>query len=155
MPEIKHVDGLRQATGGSGDVPADFGVSNAGGDLGPVGVVGDAVAEPAGVVVEIVVEVGAVGLGAAGAAFGGGVGEDDKADEGADDEEHEEEVEPHEECVAVAGAAEAGEGDDEEGDADPDEGPLEELDAVGGVGAAAQPHAAADDGEGQEEGQEI
>lgn len=59
---------------------------------------------------EVVVEVGAVEQGAAGALVGDGVGEDDEAQEGHDDEEHAEEVEPHEEGVAVAGAGEAGQG---------------------------------------------
>lgn len=133
-----------------------MGVPDAGGDVGPVAGAGDAVGEPgAGVVGEGVVPVGAVHDRLAGALAGDGVGEDDEADEGGDDDEHGPQVEVHEDDVAVAGAGEACEGDDHDGDADDDDGPLEELEAVGVVGAAAQPYSAAEDGDGEEEGQEV
>ena len=132
-----------------------MGVPDAGGDLDPVGVVGDAFLEPAGVVLKVVVEVGAVEEGSAGALVGDGVGEDDEAEEGGDDGEHGEEVEAHEEGVAVAGAGKAGEGEDHDGGADDDEGPLEEAQAVAAVGAAAQPEAASQDGDGQQEREEV
>lgn len=118
-------------------------VVNASADLGPIDRIGDPVGEPAGVVLERVVEVDPVHDGAAGALLGGGVGEDDEEDEGGDDEEHGPQVEVHEDGVAVAGAGDARQRHHHDGDADQDERPLQEPHAVGGAGAAAQPYAAA------------
>lgn len=104
---------------------------------------------------QIIVKVVTVRERATGAFLGDGVSKNDEAYEGANDEEHDKEVEPHEEGVAVACATETSERDDHDGNTDADEGPLEEFETIGGVGAAAQPYAAADDGEGKEEGYEV
>jgi len=109
-------------------------VAEASADGGPVLRVSDAVAEPAAVVGELVLGEPAVHDDLSVAAVGDGEGEDDEEEEGEDDEEHGEEVEAEEPGLAVAGAGEAHEGDDHEDETHDDDGPLQEADAVGGVG---------------------
>lgn len=128
---------------------------NAVADLGPVNRGRDAVGEPAGVVLDGVVEVDPVHDGAAGASLGGGVGKDDEEDEGRDHEEHDPQVHVHQEGVAVAGARDARQRHHHHGQAYEDERPLQEPHAVGAARAAAQPYAAAYDGKGEEEAQEV
>lgn len=124
-------------------------------DLAPVTISGDPIREPTRIVLQRVVEVDPVQDGSAGALVGDGVGEDDEAEERGYDDEHGPQVEVHEEVVAVARAGETSEWDDHDGDADDDERPLEELHAVGVVGAAAQPDSAAQDGDWEDEGEEV
>ncbi|KAL6967346.1 hypothetical protein U1Q18_033154 [Sarracenia purpurea var. burkii] len=152
LSEVERISRLGRTPSLSTHLGANLGVPNTGADLGPVALVGDAVLQPAaGVVFEVVLEVDPVEDGAAGALGGDGVGEDDEAEEDADDEEHGPEVDVHEKGVAVASAGESGEGDDHDGGSDDDDRPLEELQAVGGVGSAAQPYSATEDGDGEQE----
>lgn len=155
MSKVKHIDGLRHARDGSTNFPASLRVSNTWTYLTPVSIIGHAVPKPTRIVLQVIVKVVTVRERATGAFLSDGVSKNDEAYEGADDEEHDKEVEPHEEGVAIAGATKTSERDDHDGDADADEGPLEELETIGGVGTAAQPYAAADDGEGKEEGYEV
>ena len=119
--------------------------AEAGADLGPVPGVGYAVLEPAGVVRELVLEEGAVHNDLALSTVGDSEGEDNEAKERGDDEEHGEKVQAEQPREAVASSGEAHERDDHDGDADDDERPLEEAEAVGGVGLGAQPYATAQD----------
>lgn len=106
--EVKHFSSFRDAINSPGHLPTHVRISDARTDLGPVAVAGDTVGEPGvGVVGEGVVQVGPVQDGLAGALGGDGVGEDDEADEGGDDEEHGPQVEVHQEAVSVARAGEA------------------------------------------------
>jgi hypothetical protein len=134
---------------------AGVAVAEAGADGGPVLRVGDAVAEPSAVVGELVLGEAAAHDDLAGAAVGDGEGEDDEEEEREDDEEHGEEVEAEQPGLAVAGAGEAHEGDDHEDEPHHDDGPLQEADAVGGVGPRRQPDAAAKDRDRDQEGYEV
>ena len=161
MPLVEQNRGLRdeQPRGGVPAVPRHLGahtaVAEAGADLGPVPGVGYAVLEPAGVVRELVLEEGAVHDDLAVAAVGDGIGEDDEAEERDDHEEHDEEVDAEQPGEAVAGAGEAHEGDDHDGDADDDERPLEEAEAVGGIGLGTEPYSAAQDGDRYQERDKV
>ncbi|RWW67472.1 hypothetical protein BHE74_00025080 [Ensete ventricosum] len=148
---VEHIRGLRNenSCGWISGVSCHFGarmtLTEAGADLGPVAGVGDTVLEPTRVVRKLVLEEGAVHDDLAVPAVGDGEGEDNEAKECRDDEEHGEEVEAEQPHKAVAGSGEAHEGDDHDGNADDDERPLEEAEAVGGVGLGAQPYATAQD----------
>jgi hypothetical protein len=161
VADVEHARRLRHEHAGVGvarqspHAGTGVAVAEAGADGGPVLGVGDALAEPAAVVGELVLEEPAVHDDLAVAAVGDGEGEDDEEEEREDDEEHGEEVEAEEPGLAVAGAGEAHEGDDHEDEPHDDDGPLQEADAVGGVGPGRQPDAAAQDGDRDQEGDEV
>jgi len=152
LSEIEQISRLSDTPNFPPHLPAHLGIPNTRADLLPVGLARHALLQPPGVIAQLVLQVSPVRHGMTGSLVGDGVGEDDEADEDGDYDEHGPEVGVHEEGVAVAGAGETGEGDDHDGDADDDERPLEELEAVGVVCAAAEPDAAAQDGDGEEEG---
>lgn len=152
---IEHISSLSNTISTPSHPGTNLRVPNTRTDLSPVALIRYALLQPTRVVLQVIVQIGPVREGAAGALVGDGVGEYDEAEEGGDDEEHDELVEPHEEGVAVAGAGEARQRHDHDGGADHDERPLQELQAVGVVGTAAQPYPAAQDGDRQQEREEV
>lgn len=132
IPLGEHVLGLGEEQAGVGvadvarHVLAGVGVAEAGADAGPVAGVGNPIAEPPGVVGELVLEEGAVEDDLPVAAVGDGEGEDDEEHEGGDDEEHREEVEPEQPREAVACPGEARERHHHERHSDGQQRPLQE-----------------------------
>jgi hypothetical protein len=130
---------------------ADLAVLEATADLGPVLRVLHPPLQPGGVVPEAVLLVPPAGDDPPGAAVGDDEREDGECEEEQDEEEEREEVEPEEAGGAAERAGQAREGEREEEHAQRDDGPLEEPLAVGGGRAVAEPGAAPqrDDGEDQ------
>ena len=130
---------------------ADLAVLEAAADLGPVLRVLDPPLQPGGVIPEAVLLVPPAGDDPPGALFGDDEGEDGEGEEEQDEEEEREEVEPEEAGGAAERARQAREGEHEEERAQRDDGPLQEPLAVGGGRAVAEPRAAPqrDDSEDQ------
>lgn len=132
-----------------------MGVSNTRTDLTPVTPTCHALLQPTWIILKIVLLVSPVHDGPAGPFIGHSISKDDEPNKGRYDDEHSPQVEVHKEGVPVARAGEAREWHDHDGDPNHYERPLEEFQAVGVVGTAAQPYSAAQDGDGEEEGEEV
>lgn len=99
-----------------------------------------------GEVVEMVLQVRAVGLEVAGASNGDHVNETHQAGEENDENEHGDQVNDQQPTDAPEGSDEASNGDDEDDDTEEDEWPLEDLNA-GIVLLGGEPDSGADDGD--------
>lgn len=140
LSKIKHISSFRHNSKSPPHLATSLRVPNAGADLRPVAFIRNAILEPTRVVLQIILGVSPVQHVTAGPFVRDRVGEDDEPYQRGDDEEHDEEVEAHEESVAVTGASETSEGDGHYGDPNDYEGPLQELEAVSVVGPGAQPY---------------
>lgn len=145
LPVVEHVSSLRNTINSPPHLLTNLRVPHTRSNLPPVAITRYALLQPARVVLQVVVLVSPVRHRPARPFIRHGVSENDEADQGSYDEEHDEEVEPHEDSVAVTSSGEAGQGDDHDRDSDDYERPLEELEAVGVVGSAAEPNPTAED----------
>lgn len=142
MGEVEHIRSLGHPINGSPHPTTHFRIPNTRSNLSPVALTRHALLQPPRIVLKIILQVSAVHHPPTGPLVGDNVGEYDEPDQNGNDQEHDDEVEPHEEGVAVTRAGEPRQGHDHDADADDDERPLQELEAVGVVGPAAQPYSA-------------
>lgn len=142
---VEHVSSLRDTINTPPQLLTNLRVPHTRSNLPPVAIIRYALLQPARVVLQEVVLVRPVRQRPARPFIRHGVSENDEADQSSYDEEHDEEVKPHENSVAVTSSGEAGQGDDHDRDSDDYERPLEELEAVGVVGSAAEPNPTAED----------
>lgn len=142
MSDVEHIRSLGHPINGYPHPPTCFRIPNTRNNLPPVAITRHALLQPPRIVLKIILQVSAVHHPPTGPLVGDNVGEYDEPDQNGNDQEHDDEVEPHEEGVAVTRAGEPRQGHDHDADADDDERPLQELEAVGVVGPAAQPYSA-------------
>lgn len=109
--EIKHISSFGHTSDSPSHLATSLRVPNAGADLRPVAFIRNAILEPTRVFLQIILGVYPVRHLMAGPFVRDRVGEDDKPYQRGDDKEHDEEVEAHEDSVAVTGSSETSEGD--------------------------------------------
>lgn len=152
---VEHVSSLRDTINTPPQLLTNLRVPHTRSNLPPVAIIRYALLQPAWVVLQVVVLVRPVHQRPARPFIRHGVSKNDEADQSSYDEEHDEEVKPHENSVTVTSSGDAGQGDDHDRDSDDYERPLEELEAVSVVGSAAEPNPTAEDWDWDEEGGEV
>lgn len=108
LPEVEHISSFRHPINGSPNLPTNPRVPNTRPYLSPIAITFHAFLQPTIVVLQVILQVSAVQCLPPGTLGCDSICKDDKANEDQEYEEHDNEVEAHEEAVPVTGSDQTG-----------------------------------------------